>query len=312
MNDPEVLSHSYLPERLLFRDNEKAQLLRFLSNNVNTFIHGPVGSGKTTLLKSTIEEFNSGNSTKAVYVDATLYQTTNSILQEILSTVSPLSTIPKSNSQLIHRLLARAKRTKMIVCIDHFERVKEVSVVDKLLSLGIGLVLVSQDKGCFKRLSKSTRSRIASSLRIPKYTQDQVRDILFERAEMALKEGCYGKSFIKKIAERSKGNIALGISLLKACVTKAEGEKRKSILESDIPASIVNNPKLTDDEHTIFDILKGKGRVPASKLYRIYSELAKYPKGRRAFREYMRRLRAMGLVRAIGEKRWRIYEFCGE
>lgn len=104
----------------------------------------------------------------------------------------------------------------------------------------------------------------------------------------------------------------MGISLLRACVTKAEGQNRKSILESDIPASIVNNPKLTDDERTIFEILKGKGRVPASKLYRIHSKIAKYPKGRRAFREYIRRLRAMGLVRAIGEKRWRIYEFCGE
>lgn len=129
----------------MFRDKEKAQLLRFLSNSIKTFIHGPVGSGKTTLLKSAIEEFNSGSNTKAVYVDATLYQTTNSILQEILSTVSPLSTIPKSNSQLIHRLLARAERTRMVVCIDHFERVKEVSVVDKLLSLGIGLILVSED-----------------------------------------------------------------------------------------------------------------------------------------------------------------------
>jgi Cdc6-like AAA superfamily ATPase len=89
LEEPEVLSHSYLPEPLLFRDEEKAQLLNCLSNNLNTFVHGPVGSGKTTLLKSVIEEFNSGNSVKAVYVDATLYQTTNSILQEILCKISP-------------------------------------------------------------------------------------------------------------------------------------------------------------------------------------------------------------------------------
>lgn len=296
----------------MFRDREKGQLLNSLSNNVSSLVHGHVGCGKTTLLQSTIEEFNSGSSVKAVYVDATLYQTTNSILQEILSTVSPLSTIPKSNSQLIHRLAAKVKRTGMIVCMDHFERVKEVSIVDKLLSLGIGLILVPEDSEIFKRLSKSAGSRIASSVHIPGYTEDQVSDILLDRAQSALKQGSYTKSLIKKIAERSKGNVALGISLLKACVAKAESENRKSILESDIPGSIVENPRLTDDEQTIFEILKDKVRVPASKLYRIYSETAKYPKGTRAFREYMRRLRAMGLVKAVGEKRWRIYEFCGE
>jgi Cdc6-like AAA superfamily ATPase len=312
IKDTEVLSHSYLPDTLLFRDEEKAQLLNSLSNNVNTFVHGSVGSGKTTLLKSVIEEFNSGNGVKAVYVDATLYQTTNSILQEILSSVSPLGTIPKSNSQLIHRLNAKASRTKMIACIDHFERVKEVSVVDKLLSLGIGLVLVSDDEKYFKRLSRSARSRIANSFQIPKYTQDQVSDILLDRTLSALKQGCYEGSLIEKIAERSKGDAALGISLLKACVTKAESDNRKSITESDIPGSVVNNPKLTDDEQMIFEILEEKRRLPASKLYRLYSEAAKFPKGRRAFREYMRKLKTMGLVRAIGEKRWRIYEFCGE
>jgi len=39
--DPEVLSRSYLPEKLLHRDKERAELTNNLKNFINTFICGP-------------------------------------------------------------------------------------------------------------------------------------------------------------------------------------------------------------------------------------------------------------------------------
>jgi len=59
------------------------------------------------------------------------------------------------------------------------------------------------------------------------------------------------------------------------------------------------------------ELMKERKRLPASRLYELYVERAEKAKSERTFREYMRRLRAKGLVRAIGEKRWRVYEFCG-
>ena len=306
--DSEVLSHAYVPQELLFREEEKAKLLRALLNDVNTFIYGPSGSGKTALLKLTIEEFNSMNKARAVYVDAALCQTTNSILKEILSNLNPLSAIPRSNSYLIERLRRMGKR--MTVCIDHFEQLKDASVIDKLLSLGITVILVSNSRASFERLSRYAVSLIPNFLHVARYTDEQVYRILAERARQALSEGCCKSTIISSIAERSGGNATLAISLLKACIARAESENRRIVREPDIPNPI-NEQKTRDDEQILLELMKERKRLPASKLYELYVERAEKAKSERTFREYMRRLRAKGLVRALGEKRWRVYEFCG-
>ena len=89
--NPEVLSQFYIPEKLLHRDKEQAQLLK---NLVSTFICGSCGSGKTTLAKRVISDFNSPKKGYAVYVDCSLYHITYSILKEILPrSASPILSI---------------------------------------------------------------------------------------------------------------------------------------------------------------------------------------------------------------------------
>lgn len=80
--NPEMLSQSYLPEKLLHRDEEKAELTSNLKNFINTFICGPCGSGKTTLVKSVIRNLN--KKVIVAYIDCSIYQTTYSVLKEIM------------------------------------------------------------------------------------------------------------------------------------------------------------------------------------------------------------------------------------
>lgn len=46
ITNPEFLTCSYVPDKLLFREKERAQLLACLVNGINIFVYGPVGSGK--------------------------------------------------------------------------------------------------------------------------------------------------------------------------------------------------------------------------------------------------------------------------
>jgi Cdc6-like AAA superfamily ATPase len=66
--NPEALSQSYLPEKLLHREKEKAELRNNLKNFINTFMCGPYGSGKTTLVKSLIHELS--KKVSIAYIDA--------------------------------------------------------------------------------------------------------------------------------------------------------------------------------------------------------------------------------------------------
>jgi len=48
--------------------------------------------------------------------------------------------------------------------------------------------------------------------------------------------------------------------------------------------------------------------LPARRLYDFYIQNTRHPKSERSFRNYMESLCSKGLVKAIGEKRGRVYE----
>ena len=52
--DIEALSPSYLPDRLLHREDELSRVLANMKGSINMFIHGSCGSGKTSITKKTV------------------------------------------------------------------------------------------------------------------------------------------------------------------------------------------------------------------------------------------------------------------
>lgn len=307
--NPEALSQSYVPEKLSHREKEFTQLSNAIGL-AHTFVHGSIGSGKTLLLKHIIENYNAKKNARAIYIDCSLYQTTNAIFHEILMSLNSIVS-SKSNYELTKRLKTKVRRLDcpVTVCLDHFEHLKEVEAVNRILSLGLGLVIVSETSDAYRRLSAIAKSNIANIIGIPSYTIDQAFDILKERAEQVLEQYSYSEDTIRKIAQISQGNITLAFVILKTLALKAESQDKKSIddvqfsFEVDCP-----DENLSRDEKLIVKILEEWKSLPSSRVYDFYTEKARHPKGRRSFRNYMQSLCAMGLVRIIGKKRGRIYE----
>jgi len=303
----EALSQSFIPEKILHREKELAQLSDNLQNFVSTTIIGSCGFGKTTLVKRTVQNFNNSKKGHACYVDCTVYQTTYSVLKEII----PKSefVLYRSNYELIKELLKQTKERKFAICLDNFEHLKEKELIAKFMTIGLSVILVSDNEENFSSLSENIRSNIPSIIRLSNYSAEQAFDILKDRAEKALAKWTYSDSVIKKIAERIKGNIALGINALKLAALKAESENKKAVEESDVPEISNDCPaKLSEDERVLLNILKEWKSLPSCRLYAFYREHARHPKGERAFRNYMQSLCTKNLAKAIGDKRGRIYE----
>jgi Cdc6-like AAA superfamily ATPase len=300
----EVLSSSYLPDRLLHRDKERTELANNLKNFINTFVHGPCGSGKTILVKHVIRDLNDKIITK--HIDCSVYQTTYSALKEII----PKSELifSRSNYELTKELIRYAKAKRFIVCFDNFEKLKEKDLIAKLMSLNLCVVLISGSKENFSLLSENLRTNIPSTISLPTYTAEQSFDILKDRAEKALAKWTYTDAIIKKISENINGNLALGINTLKLAALKAESENKKVLEEADIQIKEDCAPALSHDEKVILDVLKEWKSLPASRLYDFYIQQSKHPKGERSFRNYMESLCSKNLVKAVGEKRGRVYE----
>ncbi|MCJ7631222.1 hypothetical protein MUP77_02300, partial [Candidatus Bathyarchaeota archaeon] len=244
------------------------------------------------------------------YIDASLYQTANAVLHEILSSIGCIVT-SKSNYDLTKRLQAKLRNIeqRMTVCLDHLERLEEIETIDTLLSLGLVLIVVANNKEDYRRLSPKARAQIANLIEIPAYSKDQAFDILLERAREALAEYTYSEETIRKIADLSQGNVTLALNLLKSWALKAESEGKNSIdkveldYEMDCPGE-----NLGRDERILLKILEEWKSLPSSRLFAFYREKAHYPKGERSFRNYMQNLSLQGLVRNVGDKRGRVYE----
>jgi cell division control protein 6 len=302
--NPEAVSHYYLPQKLLHRDRERAQLLNNIRNSVNTFVCGNNGSGKTALIKHIIHSLNKKE--LAFYVDCSIYQTTYSILKEILPRSEFI--LYRSNYELIKELLKQARERKFTICLDNFEKLKDKDLIARFMSIGLNVILISDNEENFFLLSENIRSNVPSIIKLQPYTIEQSFDILKDRAEKALAKGTYSDQVIKKIAEKIKGNITLGINALKLAALKAEREGKKAIEESDVQINEDCPPKLSEDEKVLLKILEEWKSLPASRLYDFYVQSTKHPKGERSFRNYMESLCSKGLVKAIGEKKGRIYE----
>lgn len=303
--DSEALANTFVPEKLLHREKEQAQLLYNLKNSINTLIYGSIGFGKTALVKSTFSKFN-GMKSKAIYIDCSLYQTTNSILREILSKMNVFVT-SRSNYELEKKLAEKTKDSKPIICLDNFEQLKNNEIMLKLLGLNFCIILVSDSEESYALLDAGIKYSIPSIMQISEYTTEQAYAILINRAKDALTEGSYTDTIISKIAERVNGNIAEGINLLKSSALKAQSQNRSCIdeidLEHDCPLA-----ELTKDQRVILKILEEWKELPTGRLFAFYQDRAKYPKGERSFRKYMESLCEKGFVKADGDKRGRMYE----
>jgi Cdc6-like AAA superfamily ATPase len=308
IEDSGILEEEYIPENILHRQKELTQLSNAI-NVVNTFVYGPCGSGKTLLIKKTIENFNARTGT-AVYIDCCLYQTTNAILHEVLFSLNTIAS-SKSNYELTNRLKARLRNLdhEITICLDHFERLKEIETVNRILSLGMKLIILSESYETYRRLNTMGKSNITNIIEIPSYTEDQASDILLDRARNSLRDTAYSEGTIRKIVQTSSCNITLSLNLLKALALKAKSEEKNSIDEVEYQYKFDCVDKdLNADEKILIEILREQRSLASNALYGFYSLRVRYPKSRRSFRNYMHNLSGLGLVRNVGNKRGRTYE----
>src|SRR6266581_8064551 len=303
----EILSPSFVPDVLVRREKELALVSAQARDGVNVFIHGPPGSGKTALLKRVCLE-SSSMARRVFYLDCSLYQTTNAALREILTDRLVFS---RSNYDLLKKLQERTRQNKATVCLDHFDRTKEPEIATKLLGIGLAVVVASNNQDNLEELDLHTRSFVSSILPFASYSVDQAASILKLRAELGLAKYSFKESTLRKIADKTKGNISLGITILRACALLAENQGKRTIEDIDVDEVLQQHDcpvKLSADEKTLVKILEEWKSLPSNRLFQFYRSHAKYPKQERSFRKYMAKLREKGLVKAVGDRTGRHYE----
>ncbi len=261
-NDEIILRESYLssnhvPENLTNRKNELDQMERFLlpvSERSNVLlVYGPTGSGKTTCVRRLLQDLEDSTTASTVYLDCWEYRTKTAILAKTLIELGvPVPRKGKPVDTLYEKVERLVRKGNLIVALDSFgypnANVGALYTLGELVGKGLSLILVAKDRENLRKMKRQVRSRLVPvTVRFGAYSEEEISDILNERAKKAFREGSWTEGSIQRIAQaaaESGGDCKLALTLLEISARAAEDEGRGK-LTAEVVESVIEELDLT-------------------------------------------------------------------
>ncbi|MCS7133764.1 MAG: orc1/cdc6 family replication initiation protein [Candidatus Caldarchaeum sp.] len=256
----DLLRSDYVPNSLPHRTqhikavaNVLAPVMRQVRPS-NLFIYGKTGTGKTAVCRHVFNRLSTavaekGHKINFVYINCRLAGTEYRVLAELCAAAGvnvPFTGISKG--ELFRRFQSNASRqnSSFVVCLDEVDALVKDFGDDLLYELTranigsgwISLVGISNDL-----LFKETLDpRVLSSLSeeevvFQPYTATELADILWDRAESALRTGSVGDDVIRlcaALAAAEHGDARRAIDLLRVAAEVAEREGAERIEENHV------------------------------------------------------------------------------
>jgi len=228
-------SDEYIPPVLYGRDAEIYTIHKFLEplkrqqpTASNLFITGGVGVGKTVVAK--FVRLNIPKEINSCYVQLNEQHTTHQILAEISRSFFPdIQIYGRATAELLSDFLNRMQKTPAVVIIDEVDKVPLATLRPILHSFTrlswMSLILLSRLPGVLTELPVDTKDSLrCRTLVFKPYNKDQLKGILFQRAELALHPNAINEEAVDCIAEYAAyfGNARLAIDILKTACEEAE------------------------------------------------------------------------------------------
>ncbi|MCX8163010.1 MAG: AAA family ATPase [Candidatus Micrarchaeota archaeon] len=247
-----VLKPDYLPEQLIGRESQIREIAYMLKDAeygktpAPILLIGKPGTGKTTTIKYILKQLTEV-STKPVciYINCWENYTKFGILSKIvidLGSMSPRRGLASDELLATIAEVIRKNENVLIVVLDEIDRLianSEESILYDLARAKESMNLKATVIGItnMENFASKLDSRIASSLihntiKFEPYNILQLKDILKERAKLALWSGAYNEDIIglcAAIASKAGGDARFAIHLLWASAKKAEEENSSKI-----------------------------------------------------------------------------------
>lgn len=263
----EFLRHTYVPERLLHRDEQLRQLARILAAPLrgetpsNILVYGKPGTGKTATVRYIGRELEAASAsaplrTTVLYLNCEIVNThyrvlasLADILLERMGTTSPdLPRVPRTGWPVdeVYRTLLRILERKgglFVIVLDEMDKLVKRNGGDALYSLTRMNLELRNAKTCLVGISNNLSfmdlldARVRSSLGgeeviFPPYNARQLGDILEERAKMSFCEGVVSDGVIPlcaAYAAREHGDARRALDLLRVAGETAEAEGAEQV-----------------------------------------------------------------------------------
>ena len=268
--DRSKLDFNYVPDRLPHRDNEIKQLTSLFgpvaeqSISQAAFVTGHVGSGKTVLTKKFCAEFQEACAKRQqpveyVHINCRRNAAEGLVLHEILkkfdakypergfSTHEMLRDLRKHITRRGCHLIVVLDEADALIAKEGSDLVYAFTRFDDEKSAGkstMSLILVSANAATPDMLDPSARSTLRRSniIDLPRYTAEQLLDIISERAKLAFHRGVVRDDVLELIAEIAgeEGDARYALELLDNAGRAADDENSDVVEAEYVRAAKAN------------------------------------------------------------------------
>ncbi|MDN5358320.1 MAG: archaeal cell division control protein 6 [Candidatus Diapherotrites archaeon] len=318
---PEVLDTDYIPDVLPHREAQMKEIASAISyaldtgHSSNIFVVGPPGTGKTASVRYILRELSSYSPlTFQTYINCWVYRTRYSIISFLAKELRiPVPRRGVAPDEAYDRIFARLNDSRgAVIVLDEVDRLSRESTdvlydfsrLHEFLEVPTVIITIANSESFVYRLDPRIYSTLFSrKVEFSPYTVPQLKDILRERAKIALAEGTYDENVIglcAAIGWKRGGDARAAISCLyeAAVLAEREGADRitpehvrrvEGLIKSSRHESV--DPKFIP----IVEILRERGELTVKELYEEYVRRADKIT-LRAFRNYIKELESLGVV----------------
>ncbi|MFC2174306.1 Cdc6/Cdc18 family protein [archaeon] len=325
IRDEQPLLEYFIPENVSRRDGQKQELaecLRPVTVNRkprNAFLYGPCGTGKTLMVQWMLRELEGRTSrARTAYVNCWKRNTTHAALTEILSQLDIYVNYRQAATDLLKLLEKEAAKKQVVVCLDEVDSMETSELLYDLSRSGIGMVMISNDAYAMMDIDPRIKSSVnAEGIEFPAYTDEEVLDIVKERAKYGIVPGAVRENDLKMIARLADGDARIAIETLRRAALVAEDKEQTKITSSEVKKAFGSTgmlrkdealKKLNEHEKVLYSLMEKQKNVSTKELWEKYVKADKKPASQRSYRNYMNHLARIGLIRARGELTGREYE----
>ena len=329
IRDARVLRAGFVPQEIEHRDAEVNHLSNVLEPITNgepadtAIVTGPSGTGKTCISQFVTERLREEVlETETTYVNCWRNYTRFRTLYQILDDIGPTIDIHRQSTphdELIDRL-QQFDGPRTVIILDEVDQLEDPSLLYDLHSLPqFAIICIANDEEqLFSRVDDRLVSRLRSSehVRMDKYHDEQLYDILHARAKWGLEQGVVTDDQLYRIADAAAGDARLAIGILRSAARTATRENNDRITDDsllnaadDARAQIkqTNLESLTPHQQVVYKVVRDHGPLGPSAIYDRYTDDVDDPRTKRTVRTYLSKMAQYNLLEAAGTSRDRTY-----
>jgi cell division control protein 6 len=267
--DRDILRPSYIPEKLLHRDEQIDQIASILVSALrgdqpsNIMVFGKTGTGKTATAKYLGKEIKKAaddlpeplKDVRYIYINCEVVDTQYGVLQNIGNhfienfdeRIPPTGWSTERVYNILWEMIDKTPKV-VVVVLDEIDRFVYKSgddtlyhltkINDDLKKAKISIIGISNDLKFTELLDPRVRSRLSDEkIVFPPYDADQLKDILVQRAEMAFEKGVIGEGVIglcAAVEANEHGDARRALDLLRVAAEIAERNSETEINENHV------------------------------------------------------------------------------